>query len=624
MCGICGFAGFKDNALLGRMCDSIMHRGPDSGGFFEDENISLGIRRLRIIDLASGDQPIHNEDSTIWLVFNGEIYNFRKLRESLEQKGHKFYTNTDTEVIVHSYEEYGRDCLQYLEGMFAFALWDGGKKELFLARDPLGIKPLYYCLQNGRLFFASEMKALLSSAEVKKEIDFRALDYFLNFLYVPAPYSIFKDIRKLSAGHILVYKAGGHKIKQYWDVSINRSAFRTQDSCKEELYSILKNTVKAHLASDVPVGLFLSGGMDSSAIAAFMAQAGSAPVKTFSIGYDKKSEQSYNELEYARSVAEFYGTQHYEFIITPDLIKTLPQIVRSFDEPFADSSSLLTFFLSREARRHITVALTGIGGDECFGGYPRHMGMKLYGWYSRLPNVLKNALAGFSGSLPEFGKSRDFSNWAKRFTKGALHNPSECYLSWVSFLSAESRKALYSKNLLNRLDDAGFVSMHEDFWNKAGLGSDLDRMFYLDVKTYLADDLLAMADRMSMASSLELRVPFCDTKLLQFAFSIPPELKLKGMTLKYLFKETLRKTVPPDVITRRKQGFMVPMPGWLNNELKPFALEMLSESNIKKRGYFNYPAVKELLDQHCGGKRNNSDLIWALIILEQWHQTYET
>jgi len=626
MCGICGIAGFKNKELLIEMNKALHHRGPDDEGYYfgwEEEQrceVGLGVRRLKIIDLETGGQPIHNEDGTIWIIYNGETYNFKDLKIQLQASGHKFYTNTDTEVILHLYEDEGKDCVKRLRGMFAFAIWDKGREELFLARDRLGVKPLYYYINNGNLIFASEMKALLKDNKIRPEIDFEALTYYLKFLYIPAPFTIFKNIKKLLPGHTLTWNKGEVSVECYWDLNISEKKTEcTEQHYVQRLYQLLEESVRLELISDVPLGAFLSGGMDSSAVVGLMAKFSTKPVKTFTIGYGRK-DASYNELEKARYVADYFGCEHEEYIVNPDAIKLLPNLVSCFDEPFADSSAIPTYLISGLAKKKVTVALTGIGGDELFAGYPRYVGVELSRIYEKFPLIFRRNLSKLIERLPESTKSGNIPGRIKRFIRGGVLPFEERYLSWVSFFENAQLKNLYSQDMRAELGKQRPGSVHKDYFAEVANLDALDRALYLDAKTYLPDDLLTLGDRVSMANSLELRVPLCDHKLFEFSSSIPSHLKLKGLNMKYLFKKATSKLLPPKILNQKKQGFMVPLAGWLQNELRPQVEECLSQKNVKSRGYFDYKYVRRMLDLHYQGKMNFSDQIWALLVLEKWQR----
>ena len=622
MCGIAGFSGTPNPSLLEQMTEALFHRGPDDVGYYSDEGVNLGMRRLSVIDIEGGHQPVHNEDETVWLIFNGEIYNFKELRETLIQKGHRFYTNTDSEVIVHLYEEYKEDCVHHLRGMFAFALWDKTEQQLLIARDRLGIKPLYYAFSNGKLRFASEIKSLLKDRKIEKEIDPKSLLSFLTFLYIPSPRTIFKGISKLSPGHRMVLRKGKFAIDSYWDLSFpSPSKPLSESEYCEMTRQILTESVSTHLVSDVPLGVFLSGGLDSSTIVALMSNLSSGPIKTFSIGFGEEA-QSYNELEYARRIAKHFGTDHHEYTLQPDIIDILPKLVWHLDEPFADSSMIPTYLVSKAAREHVTVALTGIGGDEIFGGYPRYLGARLGVGYEKMPEWIRVTIARAVSLLPESTQSRNLSGWAKRFVRGGLLPDRERYLSWISFANEEVLRGLLTESLRQELETADIWAHHRFVYENNNAQDLMDKILYLDVKTYLADDLLMMGDKMSMANSLELRVPFCDHKLVEYAASVPSKIKYSGQNLKSLLKKSVKDLLPREIIQRKKQGFMVPVAQWFQKELKGFTLDLLSRENIRKRGFFEADYVHELLDQHFTGKQNLTDQIFALVTLEIWCRIY--
>ena len=621
MCGICGTAGFVDEELLRRMCTMLTHRGPDEEGFYFDDEAALGMRRLNIIDLVSGHQPIHNEDKTVWIVYNGEIYNFKELRQDLEKKGHCFYTNTDTEVIVHLYEDYGKKCISYLRGMFAFAIWDVKEKRLFLSRDRLGIKPLYYAQIGQNLIFASELKAILAYEKISLTIDPYALDTYFSFLYIPAPQTIFQGIQKLLPGHCLIWHKGKLEIESCIgspDYSEQENKYSEQEYL-EKLQIILADVIKCHLISDVPIGVFLSGGMDSSTIVYYMSKVFPSAVKTFTIGYGLK-DASYNELEKARLVAQNFGCEHYEYIVEPEMVKILPSIVRGFDEPFADSSAIVTYLISQQSRQKVTVALTGIGGDELFCGYPRYFGARISLLYEHLPFKMRKWFISIIEGLSE--KNYTIGR-IKRFIKGGTLPFKERYLSWVSMLTKDEKEKLYTQEFKNLLARGEYFSQHLKYFDILSGKNPLEQLLSVECNTYLPGDLLCMADRMSMSHSLEVRVPFCDHKLVEFSSSIPFSLKTKGFNLKYLLKKDMRGKLPAEILKQKKMGFMVPLGRWLTHEMKSLVQDYLSEETIRKKGYFRYDYIKWMLDEHNSGRRNFSDQLWALIVFEIWHQIYK-
>jgi asparagine synthase (glutamine-hydrolysing) len=617
MCGICGTKGIQDRDLLQRMTETLSHRGPDSDGYYLDEQVSLGVRRLRIIDLVTGDQPMHNEDSSIIAVLNGEIYNYKELTAELKGRGHRFYTNSDTEVLVHLYEDFGEDFMHKLRGMFAFAIWDKRDSKLFLARDRLGIKPLYYIYKDNKFMFASEMRALLEDKSISRELNPIALDYYLSFLYIPAPLSVLKSIKKLMPGHSLSLKNGSLDIRRYWRLDFLTQHTRSDSSLRESMFDVLTETMKTHLVSDVPLGVFLSGGIDSSLIVALLAKSGIQGIKTFSIGYEDKYS-SYDELKYARLVSGRFGTQHEEFVLRPDIKDALTKVINYLDEPLADSSAILNYLISKEASCFVKVALSGVGGDELFGGYPRYIGAKMALWYQRLPHFLRQAMLHLSKFIPESTKSRNAGGRIKRFLREGLTDEFHRYINWMMFFDKQMKDGLYSPDLRNSLKNHSPESMHKQFFAQCPCINYLDRISYLDINTYLPSDLLMMADKMSMANSLELRVPFCDHKLVEFMATIDFNLKIKGMRLKGLLKDYLKGVLPGKILHKPKQGFMLPMGDWIKNELKDYITDILSKDTLEKRGLFNYGFVNKLLEDHFRGRGVYTHHIYALFIFELW------
>lgn len=624
MCGIAGFIGSFEPSLLDEMAGRIIHRGPDDEGFYLEEGVGLASRRLAIIDLQGGHQPMTNEicpqgKKGLWLVFNGEIYNYRELRALLLKRGHRFKTQSDTEVILHLYEDEGEACLHRLRGMFAFALWDRKHKKLLLARDRIGIKPLYYLIHKGQLLFASELKALLAWEGWDRTIDDEALLAYLTFLYIPTPSTIFQAVRKLPAGHTLVFQEGKETVEPYWDLRFPDQKVRKEREWVEECRMILQETVRCHLESDVPVGLFLSGGMDSSTLLALMAQVTGEPIRTFTLGFE---EASFTEFAYARLMAERFKTLHHEFVVKPDVMAILPKLIWHLDEPFADSSLVLTYLVSKAASGEVKVALSGIGGDEAFGGYPRYLGAKLLPLYERLPLPLRAGLTRLIEQWPESMASPNIPGRIKRFLRSGLLPPDRRYLSWISFFSRDLLEQVLSQERGALLPSWDPGSLHLAYLHKDHTLDPLDAIFYLDIKTYLTDDLLMMADKMSMASSLELRVPFCDHRLLEFLAAIPADARIRGFRLKALLKKVMAPFLPREVLDRPKRGFTLPLASWLRGALKGLALELLSEERIRKRGYFRPEAIRWLLEQHVSGKRNLFDHLFALLVLEVWHHVF--
>lgn len=614
MCGIAGIV-YSDQSrkaeqdLLIRMCAAIRHRGPDDTGIRVEGSMGIGMTRLSIIDLSSGRQPIHNEDCSIWIVFNGEIYNYPELRKDLAERGHGFYTATDTETIVHLYEEYGEECVKHLRGMFAFAIWDKKKKELFVARDRLGIKPFYYYF-DGKLFvFGSEIKSILQSGEVTSEPYRPAIVNYFFYGYQPGEETMFKGIRKLMPGHAMKYKDGGISIHRYWDVEYKFEKTQKEEFYIERLLEILDEAVRMHMISDVPIGAFLSGGTDSSMVVALMAKNMNRPVKTFSIGFEN---QKFNELPYARMVAERYGTEHHEEIVKADAGSLMQDIVRQFDEPFADSSAIPTYYVSRMAKKWVTVVLTGDGGDELFGGYGHYLKSPLLRHTEWIPELVRKSIfLNLSKFLPEWSPGintlrgiscTENERFIQKYTKGylLLHN---------EIFSGELKDDVMSTDpspaLLRHLDKV----KEKDY---------LTKLLYLDTKTYLPGDILTKVDMMSMMVSLESRVPILDHRVVEFAATIPPELKVRGMTTKYLFKKAAERLLPKEVIYRPKQGFAVPIGSWIKNEWSDMSRELVLGKRALARGNFNPKFLNQLMSEHKWGRRDHSYFIWTLMVLELW------
>jgi len=623
MCGICGVYSFDkshvDKNLLRQMCTVIKHRGPDDEGIFLDDYIGLGMCRLSIIDLETGHQPIHNEDESIWIAFNGEIYNYKELRQFLEQKNHRFYTLSDTEVIIHLYEEFGDDCVTMLNGMFAFAIWDANKKKLVLARDRIGIKPLHYIILNNKLLFGSEIKSILQDADVKREVNLKALHHFLAFEYVPAPETMFKGIKKLLPGHMLIYEKGNVSLKKYWDLKFTNHNKQPIAYYSDQIYELLKKTVERRLISDVPLGAFLSGGIDSSSIVGLMTELMDEPVKTFSIGFE---EQSYNELKYARIIAEHFETEHYEEIIAPDAVNLVNKIIHYLDEPFADVSVFPTYLVSELARKHVTVVLSGDGGDEQFAGYDWYVASKLDEYYRKAPVVLKNGITKIIQKLPSSSQKKGFVNILQRFVEGSSLPVDGRHIRWQYFITDKERGYLYTKNLNNESHNLNSFDVINNYYLRDNTNDKLSKEQYVDIKMYLPDDILVKVDRMSMANSLEARVPFLDHEFVEFLATIPSDLKLHGLTTKYILKKTMSRLLPKEIIYREKRGFSIPMKNWLRDELRNLTLEVLSEKKVKENGYFKYDYVNKIMQQHLEGKRNNAHQLWALMTFELWHEMF--
>ncbi|HYP52559.1 MAG TPA: asparagine synthase (glutamine-hydrolyzing) [Pyrinomonadaceae bacterium] len=626
MCGIVGMVERAGHAaetdVLAAMSEAIRHRGPDEDGAHLAGAVGLAMRRLAIIDIKDGQQPMTNRDRTAWLVFNGEIYNYVELRENLRKLGHEVHTNSDTEVVLQAYERYGADCPKYLRGMFAFAVWDERKQELLLARDRVGKKPLLYSRTRGGAFvFGSEFRALLAHPEVGRDVDFVAIHHYLSFMCVPAPLTAYRDIRKLEPGHTLRYTRDGEiRIERYWLPDFTKKQKITEEEAGEQAVEVLRDAVRVRLMSEVPLGAFLSGGIDSSAVVALMSEASSAPVKTFSIGFD---EQDFSELHHARRVAAHVGADHHEFVVRPDALEVLPTLVEHYGEPYADSSAVPTYYVSRETRRHVTVALNGDGGDECFAGYERYAAMQLAETYRRLPGPLRGALIEPAvAMLPSSELRRGLARSAKRFVRSAALPAVERYLRWVSVFDRDAKDELYSDEFRARTSahaPGDFLAPWFARVNGAGI---VDAALLADTMTYLPNDLLVKVDIASMAVSLEARSPFLDHHVIEFAASLPASLKLRGRTTKYLLKKVLRRLLPVENLTRRKMGFGVPIGHWLRGPMQPFLREVILSERAMRRGLFRPEAVSRVVEQHAAAERDHSHQLWTLLMLELWFQRF--
>jgi asparagine synthase (glutamine-hydrolysing) len=625
MCGIAGILysdprRTPDPGLLKRMCDTLVHRGPDDEGMIALDAAGLGMRRLSIIDLKTGHQPLSNEDGSVWIVFNGEIYNFRELRAELEAGGHRFRTSSDTEVIVHGYEAWGDAVCEKLNGIFAFALWDRRRRRLFAARDHLGVKPLYWYRDGEKLVFGSEIKAILACPGIHRTLDLDALNQYLTFEYVPSPASIFREIRKLEPGHRLAVEDGAVTIEPYWTYRPEPVRW-TEPEARERLRELLRDAVRLQLVSDVPLGAFLSGGIDSSIVVALMAGLADRPVKTFSIGFE---ESSYDELRFARAVAKRYGTEHHEFTIRPQALELTEKLVRHLDEPFGDFSIFPTYLVSKMARDFVTVTLSGDGGDELFAGYDTYLAHRFdRRVYHRLPRVVKNRVLGpLAVRIPPSGRKKGAVNSFKRFVLGTRLPKELMHARWMVFLGETERRRLFSEDALAGLDpELPYEPILRHSRDAAG-SDDVARTGYVDVKTYLTDDILVKVDRMSMAASLEARVPYLDRRLVEFALSLPPGLKMRGLRTKVLLKDSFREELPPEIRRRGKQGFSIPIKNWIRSELRPMLLDLLSEKRIREQGLFDPATVARLVREHLDGVENHSHVLWALMVFELWNDLY--
>lgn len=622
MCGICGVVSFEqeksvDRSILQKMNDMIRHRGPDDEGYYQDARASLGMRRLSIIDLFTGHQPISNENGDIWVIYNGEIYNFQPVRAELEARGHQFKTRTDTEIIVHAYEEYGDDCVRHFNGMFAIALWDARRCRLLLARDHMGIKPLYYWAGPDRLVFGSELKALTAHPDVPRRVNLCAIDLFLSLEYIPSPLTIYEDVFKLPPGHLLVLENGRTKLSSFWDIPLE-PVRQNEEECAEILAGLLKDAVRMRLISDVPLGAFLSGGIDSSGVVGHMSQLSSTPVQTFSIGFQ---DATYNELPYAEAVARHFGTHHRFEVLNPDVASLAEQLVQHHDEPFADTSIFPTYLVSKLARQHVKVALSGDGGDELFAGYDTYIAERLSRYYSKLPGVMRTSLMpAFASMLPPQPAKKGTINKVKRMIEGASMDPSLQHTRWMIFMNEWDKDILYQPDLTKTLEQGSTAAFFDGHFQKARSFDRLAQQQYVDLKTYLADDILTKVDRMSMAVSLEARVPLLDHRIAEFALNLPPQMKLDGSRTKVILRRALKRLVPDLVLEKPKEGFSIPMKHWLGTSLKPMMMDLLATETVQKRGYFQPRVVSAWIQDHLQGRANHAHRLWALMVLELWHR----
>ncbi|MEW6102917.1 MAG: asparagine synthase (glutamine-hydrolyzing) [bacterium] len=624
MCGICGKLNLNgspvDKSLLEKMTDVLSHRGPDDSGIYIEGEIGLGHRRLSIIDLSFGHQPMSNENGKIWIVFNGEIYNFQELKEGLI-KNHSFKTHSDTETIIHLYEDYGIDCVKYLRGMFAFAIWDNEKKRLFLSRDRLGKKPLVYTRQNGSFLFASEIKSILCDKEISKEIDPIAIHHYLSYGYIPSPWTIFKDIKKLPPASILVFEDGKERIERYWMPEYKPKLKISENDAISEILRLLNEAIKLRLISDVPLGAFLSGGIDSSTIVAIMAGLMDRPVKTFSIGFE---EEDFSELPYARVVAKHFRTEHQEFIVKPDAIDILPKLAWFYNEPYADSSAIPTYYLSQMTRKYVTVALNGDGGDEIFAGYDRYYACKISLSYDKIPRIIRDAIFNVIKKIPEGGGRSDIVRRIKRFM-GAISTSTEIrrrYGDWITMFRNEEKDRLYSPLMKEKIENIDSLTLLLSLYNIAPTDDFLEKTAFTDLMMYLPDDLLVKVDIASMANSLEARSPFLDHKLVEFVSKLPFDMKLRKNKSKYILKKAISNILPKEILKRGKMGFGVPIARWFRNELKGYIYDILLSEKAKNRGYFNMDEIKRILAEHTSGKTNYGYPIWTLLFLEIWHNVF--
>ncbi len=625
MCGITGWFSYyipPHRDLLDRMCDAQVHRGPDDRGVYLEGPVGLAMRRLSILDVSSGHQPIHNEDGSLWIVFNGEIYNYQELRAELEAKGHQFYTNSDTETILHLYEDYGEKAPQKLRGMFAFAIWDRERQSLFVARDRFGIKPFYYFWDGQTFLFASEIKSLLLHECVQKTLDLEGMNAFFTFGYFPFGHTPFKSIHKLLPGYAAVVTAGKFQPFTYWELRESSSTYKNEGECVEAFFEVFTAAVKRHMLSDVPLGAFLSGGVDSSLVVATMSSLSDRPVETFAIGYEGDGA-AYDERVHARTVATHCRTNHHEFVVAPDVMECIPQIIRQYDEPVGDSSAIPNYYLSQLVRQHVTVAMSGLGGDELCAGYERYLGCSLADSYGKLPRLIRDwIIRPLVERLPDSKNGHPLPQRAKRFVRSAALPMNLRYLNVVAKFNANERRQLFSADVLNAEMIDSSSNEFLDHWARLRSVDPLNKLLEMDVGTYLVDDLLTLTDRMSMAHSLEVRVPFLDHEVVQFFWAVPSHLKLKGLTKKYLLKKAAERVLPREVIYRRKKGFSVPLTVWFRGPLRKSLLDLLGSSSLDQMGIFNRRYIDAILAEHLEGRANHDEKLFALISWVMWHTEY--
>ncbi len=626
MCGIVGIADERQTKAqltppIQAMNGAIVHRGPDDHGTFVEHGIALAMRRLSIIDLSGGDQPIWNENRSVMVVFNGEIYNYKELTAALTRRGHTFRSRSDTEVLVHLYEEYGPDCLNHLRGMFAFAIWDLEKRRLFIARDRLGIKPLYYHLYRGCLIFGSEIKSIVRHPDVFASLDLEALNDYLTFKYVPAPRSLFAGIQSLPPGHLMLWQEGHLKIERYWEVAFDRCQIDeggrqiSDHEALEQLSHHLHESVRLRLRSDVAFGAFLSGGVDSSLIVAIMSRLVDEPIKTFSVGYDTAGAD--DELPSARAVARHCRTEHHEIkIVASDFATLAERVIWHMDQPIADQATVATFMLAESARRHIKVVLTGEGGDEIFAGYARYSGERAARAFSLLPQGAKDALLRVSNNVP--------GNRRAKLALYALCQREEVarFTNWFPLFNQDAKQAVLSPQLRAQFHRGSSNTVYERLLRETTARTPLHRMLYVDTKHWLPDFLLLRGDKLTMANSVEARVPLLDHELVEFASSLPPKMKLRGRQGKYLLKKLALRYLPASIVYQKKRGFPIPVSQWISGENREFVCDLLTPEILSRRGLFDLQAVERLMTEHQSGFANHSDLIWGLASIEIWHRLF--
>ncbi|GGO65552.1 asparagine synthase (glutamine-hydrolyzing) [Nonomuraea cavernae] len=620
MCGIAGIvsASGPDPALVRRMCDVMRHRGPDGAGFHDDAQAALGMRRLAIIDVATGDQPVYGENDRVVAVFNGEIYNFAELREDLARRGHRLRTAGDSECLVHLYEEYGVDFLHRLRGMFALAIWDRDRERLVLARDRIGKKPLYWRTDHDSIHFASELKALAQDPGMPRELDLLALHHYLSFQYVPAPQSIYQGVHKLPPGHFLTWEHGRIDVHRYWRLDHVPRPFTDEREEEERLRELLLEATRVRMVSERPLGAFLSGGIDSSAVVAAMAMQSPEPVKTFCIGFE---DSRYDERHKARMVAEHYGTDHHEFVVTSDLLDILPRLAWHFDEPFADSSAIPSFYVAQMSRQHVTVVLNGDGGDECFGGYQRYGLMNLAGRIPAVPSPIAWGANRLGTQIMERTRSGSPARKIGRLMAFSAEAPSHRYASLMSCFTREQKARIYTDAMRRQVAHADSYRLFGDIFRESALETEVGRVLELDTLTYLPGDLLVKVDITTMANSLEARSPFLDHQLMEWAAAVPSGYKVRRLQTKLLLKRAVAPWLPPKLLEFPKKGFGVPLATWLRGDLRELAYDLLTDDTARARGLFRPTAVLELLQRHMAGA-DYAERIWALLQFELWQRAH--
>jgi asparagine synthase (glutamine-hydrolysing) len=619
MCGIAGIVsvGRPDAALVRQMCDMLAHRGPDGVGYYEDQHAVLGMRRLAIIDVARGQQPVYNEDGTVAAVFNGEIYNFAELRAELLRRGHQMVTDGDSECIAHLYEEYGDSLVDHLRGMFAFAVWDVARQRLLLARDRAGKKPLYWRNDGWSMFFASELKALAADPGLVRRVDLTALHHYLTYQYVPAPWSIYQGVSKLLPGHVLTWQDGKVETRRYWELPRTPpESVGSVAEAAERLRELLLEATRIRMMSERPLGAFLSGGVDSSAVVAAMAANSAHPVKTFCIGFE---DATFDERAHARIVANRYGTDHHEQVVTSSALELLPSLTWHYDEPFADSSAIPTFYVSQLSSQHVTVVLTGDGGDESFGGYQRYLAMAVAGQLP-VPGVVRPGLRRLSSRLAGAGDWPRVQRVARALDVLG-QPPSRRYARLVSCFMPEQKSRLYSAELREQVGDIDSYCLIDQAFARSRALSQVGKIMEVDIHTYLPGDILAKVDIATMACSLEARCPFLDHQLMEWAAGLPDRFKLRKGTTKFLLKKAMEPWLPPELLGRDKHGFGVPMATWLRTSFRDLARDVLTDATARSRGLFRPEAVTGLLAEHDQG-HNHAALLWSLIQFELWHRAY--